>query len=532
MGLTFLFPLDECYVPSHCIDQPVSADKEQCVMEAARLVRQWPTGRIDFARDLWDQFKNWRSFSNSVDHTCLNSPRTWLLDQPSQVWFKLLSLCKTASPVHDLFGMTFALSILAYRSDISPQLSHSLLAIATHNPDESFKAAACLPKGGFDLEPGHNLGFQEIRELAEQHSVQFNGSHQQHLTLQSGETWRALECRKREAHQSESQTQCQSLAATLFSFWPPESGPFRMPTNLSGYNLIDMSNFKSKCESLFSSRFANYHLYQCTTTLQELLNSICGGTSQPYISVPVPTLPRFESPQAAYMPITLHTLIKARDACPVVSSSARGCKAETRTGYSKVMIEASATRDLISRLSGGLSGGFNTRYTEDLWRCIEALERPSVLEVIRSALSPSNDPTEAVLFGAGLWPSTGAESLLDQLSLHSREGLSSSWRSVLGSLAETLATQQRDLRLNMYKRSGLDAEHAQETENIGGQGWDKLDYPDWLLIQLDANLFVRPVQASVAKAMMAPDSGTNTVMQLNMGEGKSSVGIAFSLRNT
>jgi hypothetical protein len=79
----------------------------------------------------------------------------------------------------------------------------------------------------------------------------------------------------------------------------------------------------------------------------------------------------------------------------------------------------------------------------------------------------------------------------------------------------------------MYKQLGLDAEHAQETENIGGQGWDKLDYPDWLLIQLDANLLIRPVQASVAKAMMAPDSGANTVMQLNMGEGKSSVGIAF-----
>jgi hypothetical protein len=524
MALTFFFPLDECYVPSHCMDQPVSVDKEQCVMEAARLVHQWPTGRIDVSRDLWDQFKNWGSFSNSVDHACLDSPRTWLLDHPSQVWFKLLSLCKTASRALDLFGMTFALSTLAYRSDFSPRLSRSLLAIATH---DSFKAAACLPKGGFDLKPGHNLKFQEIRALAEQHCVPFNGSHQQHLTLQSGETRRALEYRKREAHQSECQTQCQSLAETLFLFWPPESGPFHMPTNLSGYTLIDMSSFKPKCETLFSSRFANYRLFQCTATLQELLNSIRGGTSQPYISAPAPVLPCFEPPQAAYMPITLHTLIKGRDARPVVLSSARGRRTETSTGYPKVTIDASATRDLISRLSDGPSGGFNTRYTQDLWRCVEALERSSVLDAIRSALSPSNDPSETILFGAGLWPSTGAESLLDQLSLHSREGMSSSWRSVLCSLAETLATQQRALRLNMYKRLGLDAEHAQETENIGGQGWDKLDYPDWLLIQLDANLFIRPVQASVAKAMMAPDSGTNTVMQLNMGEGKSSVGIAF-----
>ena len=508
------------------MDQPVSVDKERCVMEAARLVRQWPTGRIDVTQRLWEQFENWALFSNSVGHACLDSPRTWLLDHPSQVWFKLLSLCKTASPAPDLFGMTFALSILAYRTDFSPQLSRSLLAIATHNPYKSFKAAACLPEGGFDLKPGHNLEFQEIRELAEKHCVRFDGSHQLHLTLQPGETWRALEYRKQEAHQTECQTQCQLLAETLLPFWPPESGPFHMPMNLSGYTLIDMSSFKPECETLFSSRFANYHLFQCTTTLQKLLNSIHGGTSRPYLSAPAPMLPRFEPAQAAYMPITLHTLIKGRDARPVVSS-ARGCRADTSTGYPMVTIDASATRDLISRLSGSLSGGFNTRYTRDLLYCVEAYERPSVLDAIRSALSPSNDPSETILFGAGLWPSTGAESLLNQLSLHSREGLSSSWRSVLGSLAETLATQQRALRLNIYKQLGLNAEHTQETENIGGQGWDKSDYPDWLLIQLDADLFIRPMQASVAKAMMAPDSGANTVMQLNMGEGKSSVGIAF-----
>jgi len=164
--------------------QPDSVDKEQCVVEAARLVHQWPTGRIDVARDIWDQFKKWGSFSNSVDpHARLDSPRTWLFDRPCQVWFKLLSLCKTASPALDLFGLTFALSILAYRSDFSRQLCHSLLAIATHNSQDSFKAAACLPAGGFDLQPGHNLELQEIRDLAEQHCVQFNESHQRHLTL-------------------------------------------------------------------------------------------------------------------------------------------------------------------------------------------------------------------------------------------------------------------------------------------------------------------------------------------------------------
>ena len=36
-------------------------------------------------------------------------------------------------------------------------------------------------------------------------------------------------------------------------------------------------------------------------------------------------------------------------------------------------------------------------------------------------------------------------------------------------------------------------------------------------------MVIRDVQADIAQAMLSPPSGSNTVMQLNMGEGKSSV---------
>jgi hypothetical protein len=120
-----------------------------------------------------------------------------------------------------------------------------------------------------------------------------------------------------------------------------------------------------------------------------------------------------------------------------------------------MMIDASATRDLLSRLSASRSKGFTNQYTEDLWRCVDALERQSssidpmdtvrnshqqpVLAInILAALSPNN-LSEKILSHAGLWPSIGPESLLGQLSLHSREGLPNSWRNALTSLAEDLA---------------------------------------------------------------------------------------------
>src|SRR5690606_708337 len=43
------------------------------------------------------------------------------------------------------------------------------------------------------------------------------------------------------------------------------------------------------------------------------------------------------------------------------------------------------------------------------------------------------------------------------------------------------------------------------------------------LLEIESNLMIRSAQADIAKEMLNPTSGKNSVMQLNMGEGKSSV---------
>ena len=128
-----------------------------------------------------------------------------------------------------------------------------------------------------------------------------------------------------------------------------------------------------------------------------------------------------------------------------------------------------------------------------------------------------------MLLNAGLWPSLGPERLLDQLSLHSRCDLSHDWQQTLTWLAEEASAHQRSTRLRELSRLGLLSEYRKEMENGGGQSWDAMMYPDWLLIQLDADILIRPIQALVAKEMMSPGEQKNTVMQLNMGDGKSSV---------
>ena len=82
---------------------------------------------------------------------------------------------------------------------------------------------------------------------------------------------------------------------------------------------------------------------------------------------------------------------------------------------------------------------------------------------------------------------------------------------------------QRAIRISRLTTPEYRAELERELSNSGRIGWDAMSHPDWLLIELESNILVRQVQADIASEMLAPSSGENAVVQLNMGEGKSSV---------
>jgi len=50
-----------------------------------------------------------------------------------------------------------------------------------------------------------------------------------------------------------------------------------------------------------------------------------------------------------------------------------------------------------------------------------------------------------------------------------------------------------------------------------------MEYPESLLLEVESGILIRDVQEQIASEMRQPESGLNTTMQLNMGEGKSSV---------
>ena len=466
------------------------------------------------------------------------------------MWFSLFSLCLNVSKERDVFGLMFALGIASYRSDIDNRMVHAMCAIATNSPSASLRdAASLLPQASMFLSWGHTLELEEVERIAEKHCLPFEWSLRGTLPRRFGEAvTEAADRRRRDA-------QCQSLAKHIFQQWP-QSVAAMPPLFSTDYSLIYERPFKEEVSKLFRSKFRNRRLFRHSKKLQVAFDQI--PHRAPVATIPmlamIPNTPKFVMPCPNYVPITLWGLVRSNDR--LVSSQATAASLDNngpkQTSPSEpvqnISTRQSSTRELVLRLKR--NGGLSNRYINDLGQCVEALETqsepsverrrnadpdmpqtsprsdtlsmPSVWEDVQTDLSPRTFPEEVVSY-AGLWPCSGPESLISLLSLHHRREVHDDWKAALVSCVERLATTQRKRRIAAFEYLGLQSERAKETANRGGQGWEALKYLDWLLIQLDANLLIRPVQASIAHEMMSPKSGQNTVMQLNMGEGKSSV---------
>ncbi|OAA71462.1 hypothetical protein ISF_02013 [Cordyceps fumosorosea ARSEF 2679] len=100
------------------------------------------------------------------------------------------------------------------------------------------------------------------------------------------------------------------------------------------------------------------------------------------------------------------------------------------------------------------------------------------------------------------------------------DSLCREWKEALVMYGTALTKLQRAERLFRAKSSSdIVKEHA----NVGHTNWDPMNQPENLLLEIESGILIREVQEDIASEMRSPEGGNNSVMQLNMGEGKSSV---------
>ncbi|KAL1989090.1 hypothetical protein VTN96DRAFT_5853 [Rasamsonia emersonii] len=89
--------------------------------------------------------------------------------------------------------------------------------------------------------------------------------------------------------------------------------------------------------------------------------------------------------------------------------------------------------------------------------------------------------------------------------------------------AVSVTRVQHLLRIEDAQRKEDARRLHQERTNPGHGNWKPREYPDWILLEIGANMLIRDDQVDVAPATISPASGSNSVLQMNMGQGKTSV---------
>ncbi|ROW07311.1 hypothetical protein VMCG_03763 [Cytospora schulzeri] len=121
-----------------------------------------------------------------------------------------------------------------------------------------------------------------------------------------------------------------------------------------------------------------------------------------------------------------------------------------------------------------------------------------------------------------LWPCATRVTLLEQLRSSARVTFGAGMKEAVVQYGVMITEMQWLQRVSHALLTGNTVRLQEALENTGHQSWDPMDFPDWLLVELDGDLLIRPGQIDVAKAIISPPSGANSVLQMNMGQGKTS----------
>jgi len=147
----------------------------------------------------------------------------------------------------------------------------------------------------------------------------------------------------------------------------------------------------------------------------------------------------------------------------------------------------------------------------------------SLWKGIRGVLMPcKEDLSSRALQAAGLWRRVTPVVFLPLLVSPAGEDGWSSVRMAIGALAVIWTLEQQVERCLRFFGSN-DVALQKELTNTIPRNWKPMDQPEWLLLELEGDYRMRKVQVDVTYAMLEPKDGENAVLQLNMGEGKTSV---------
>ncbi|KAK2742649.1 hypothetical protein FQN55_007768 [Onygenales sp. PD_40] len=439
----------------------------------------------------------------------------------------------TSTPKKDKYQIMFFLCALSYSNEASKGLAESLLALATV---PEIRGIPRPVHNHFTLVDGYAPEETELVDIAMRHSFAFNESPESKLQARKKESRAATKRRLMKAYDTSKNERAARFAEALLSQGLVKR--VSKPTHeickyIKGKAMND-------AQEIFSSWHRNSELHQFFGRVQEILDKMSFKSyPQPNFSITCPGddyqhKPTYLSLQDAFSRQDLAIKTKEYELGSLLLP-----EKHDRAGHGQVkaLLDGMASSasyekeyldDLRSSLEALHESGNNYRVSENdhlrevrkhLKKCQRWADK--CFESIRNQLQSQDCLPKELAVRLGLSPRLSPTLILQHLS-HNKVGkLTTKWKRSLIRYGIAISVLQRAERIFKCYNTGGDM--LPELVNTGHQGWDPSTYPDWLLFEIENNLLIRPVQADIATEMMTPSTKGNSIMQLNMGEGKSSV---------
>ncbi|QRV92778.1 kinase-like protein [Ceratobasidium sp. AG-Ba] len=486
--------------------------------------------------DLTSRFEQWDDVHGPVANLQLTYSREWLEIQLPTFWLSLYNLCR--QPQQQISRYSFVVCIVAsiYSGSIPADLVPIFISFVGNSP---FWSLAPPPHPSYKLSDGYSPTADRVASIiyaSRRDLAQTPASGIQRKADESDHDWN-----RRKA--SDYNLNISKLQAQLAKIWA-DSWP-RSPSGPSDFYSawFEVSKCLQQVQLYFNSCSRNLEIQRF---LREVERELSSNTITPDLecSIIPPSKPK---------PITRKSILP----CPLASFSLSNlmhlrAKPELTEVPREPVLTNSAARlkSLLAEFCNEPSHRFSQRYGSDLEASrmdlfrsdssqTTASQMPSIsslkqnrdlchshlvksFNTIQDWLGPVTT-LDNIVYVSGVWPRLTPRNILSKLSLRFRNSIPLDHQMELCKYARAYVEYQRSQRLIGL---ALDAKHDEffkELKLANAKPGDQTDSPDWLLVQIDGNFSARKIQTQIACEMITPSSGISTVLQLNMGEGKSSV---------
>ena len=546
--------------PYHPRDRSLKEPGSTRATEILHHLNHW-SSEIYVALDLKATLEDWSDIEGFVStHEGHKIADTMNADMKLH-WASMVNFCRKSNKL-DKYDLLFFFGPLSFSQCIDINVVRLLLAYALFDELKAIPLPDC--HGFRKFVAGEQPTSHWLRAQMESSRIPAEDQDWYQENILTTQQQREARRRRVEMHEKESNRQLTALVNVLLTKWPSPALPERPPMQLSHVDLrrtydrvrtewlrlaqnFELSKYVDKVEGVLKKYMRKEPLQpspsvhcnkaasakpRCPLWMpnhDDIISSLGSRNEISLSEVPsdecfvralVSRPPHHQAgnvhatvPEAAEAIVELRSLI-----LPLVSSSNRvrhqyGSDLERSLGAFERSSEQSANDDA------------NLRGSMDLTQLTCAVE--SGLSTISSNLSmfAQSQQTNTVqqwLVLADVWPQVSPTLLLDILSTGIRQRLPAKVVDALVRYAIDITTVQRLIRLETQLRADQRHLYTMELANMGHTNWNPRDHLPWLLLEVEADFLIRPKQIEVAKATMHPKSGSNSVLQMNMGDGKSS----------